>query len=54
MQCRRDEYATANDVVKKNLSAEIMRLERQVELDASTLGLMEYEIRKLELKKLHR
>ncbi|MBQ8542052.1 MAG: tetratricopeptide repeat protein [Bacteroidaceae bacterium] len=54
LQCRRDEYATANDVVKKNLSAEIMRLERQVELDASTLELMEYEIRKLELKKLHR
>lgn len=54
LQYKRDEYATASDIAKKRLAPEILNLEQQVERDALALQQMEYEIRKVELNKLHR
>lgn len=54
LQHKRDDYATATNAVKSRMASEILRLERQVEMDARTLELMEYEIRKLELEVLQR
>lgn len=54
LQQKRDEYAVASNAAKSRMAADILRLEQQVELDARTLELMEYEIREIELKKLHR
>lgn len=54
LQRKRDDYAMATSTEKNRMAREILQLEQQVEQDARTLELMEYEIRKLELKELHK
>lgn len=54
LQRKRDDYATATSAAKSHMAHEILTLEKRVESDARRLQQMEYDIRKLELKKLHR
>lgn len=54
LQRKRDEYAAAREGVKNRLAPEILQLEQKLENDARTIELMEYEIRRIELEKLHR